>query len=303
MELHLPISIRRESIKVSSEKPFVGNFFSHTVLKHVPFLNMHAEIELGICTQGCVRRHWGAYHRDCRPGDIWFCGSWDPHGSSIIEAPTSYLVLIFSPSVLTTVNMAGVQNLRWLDPFTAPPQEQPTTADEIRDEVCDLANRMAWTMWCSKPGPWRVRLQVLELLSLVLDYAPEAQRSVEPTPPIHHSDIAPALELVLENQRYVTTEEAAEACTMSRNRFMSVFRDLMGITFANYALRHRFGNAARDLAETNLPIKAVATRWGFTDASHMHRVFKRFAGCSPLEYRRQLGRKSPSLHQTGVLHE
>jgi AraC-like DNA-binding protein len=85
----------------------------------------------------------------------------------------------------------------------------------------------------------------------------------------------------------VRCEEAAAACGLSVNGLNQQFRKLMGATFADYALRYRFGGAARDLVETGDPIKAIARRWGFTDTSHLHRVFRRFAKCTPAEYRKR----------------
>ena len=47
----------------------------------------------------------------------------------------------------------------------------------------------------------------------------------------------------------------------------------------------RFLRAASQLAATADPVKAVARAWGFTDSSHLHRVFVRHYGRTPTEYR------------------
>ena len=45
--------------------------------------------------------------------------------------------------------------------------------------------------------------------------------------------------------------------------------------------------AANALASTDLPVKEIANEWGFTDQSHMHRLFLKYYSCSPNEYRKK----------------
>jgi len=96
-----------------------------------------------------------------------------------------------------------------------------------------------------------------------------------------------ALNLVFENRRMITGQEAARACGMGRNTFTHVFKSLMGIHFPDFALRYRLNAAAGELLATDEPVKAVARNWGFTDSSHLHRCFQTHYGCSPGQYRKR----------------
>jgi AraC-like DNA-binding protein len=131
-----------------------------------------------------------------------------------------------------------------------------------------------------------MRLLALELLLLVQR---DWDRPLELTPALADSfeALAGAVGLVFESRRMVSTAEAAAACGMSGTAFRRRFRDLMGITFAKFALRHRLSQAAVQLLRTEHPLKAVAVAWGFTDDSHFHRAFLRHYACSPGEYRRR----------------
>ncbi len=59
----------------------------------------------------------------------------------------------------------------------------------------------------------------------------------------------------------------------------------MGITFSEFGMHYRISAAAEQILKSNDPIKKIATEWGFTDTSHMHRCFKTYYRCSPTEYR------------------
>ena len=49
----------------------------------------------------------------------------------------------------------------------------------------------------------------------------------------------------------------------------------------------RIGRAKELLADASMRIQDVAEATGFSDVAHFSRSFKRFAGCTPGEYRNQ----------------
>jgi len=87
----------------------------------------------------------------------------------------------------------------------------------------------------------------------------------------------------------VQLKDACKATALSRSQFWDVFRRTTGITFSEFVQRARIARAARDLLVSDAKIAAVAKQWGYTDESHMHRVFKKFFRCTPLEYRQRRG--------------
>ena len=93
--------------------------------------------------------------------------------------------------------------------------------------------------------------------------------------------------MVFENKKFITVEQAAGACNMSRNGFAKVFDMLMGISFADFALRFRLSGVASQLKHTDDCIETIANDWGFTDISHLHRHFISHYGISPGKYRKQ----------------
>ena len=52
-----------------------------------------------------------------------------------------------------------------------------------------------------------------------------------------------------------------------------------------YARRRRLDYARRQLADPDRPLAQIAADAGFADQSHLTRVFKRFTGLTPGQYR------------------
>ena len=63
------------------------------------------------------------------------------------------------------------------------------------------------------------------------------------------------------------------------------FRRVHQITFAGYVRHVRIEFARRELAVSEAPLGDIAAAAGFCDQSHFSRLFKRYIGLTPAEYR------------------
>jgi AraC-like DNA-binding protein len=115
----------------------------------------------------------------------------------------------------------------------------------------------------------------------------------------------------------ITASMVARACGLGRFDFSRRFRAAFGMTFRAYLLRARINEARRLLVTGHLSITGVAYSVGFNDGSHFARMFKRFTGMLPSDYRvgdlarlASLGRRAtdreqpsqPVLQVARVLH-
>lgn len=66
-----------------------------------------------------------------------------------------------------------------------------------------------------------------------------------------------------------------------------VFKETTGHTLLWYHNHLRCREAGKLLAETDDPIALIAYKTGFVSASHFSRIFSRFLGCTPTEYRKR----------------
>jgi len=63
-----------------------------------------------------------------------------------------------------------------------------------------------------------------------------------------------------------------------------------GLSYSDYAGRHRIRRAQRLLRETKLSIAEVARRVGMTDASNFGKLFVKHTGATPTQYRERFAK-------------
>ena len=79
--------------------------------------------------------------------------------------------------------------------------------------------------------------------------------------------------------------EVAKAVNMNANHLSENFKQVTGINFVEYVARTRFNTACDLLRNGNRRISEIAFAAGFQSLSQFNRVFKRFSGKSPTQYR------------------
>ena len=98
----------------------------------------------------------------------------------------------------------------------------------------------------------------------------------------------------------IRLEDLAQLMYLNPNYFIRFFRHHAGIAPIEYVVRARICRAKQYLQNTDMPINAIAAKCGFTSVYYFDRVFKRFSGFPPSEYRRwAVGR--PEDGETGAL--
>lgn len=118
--------------------------------------------------------------------------------------------------------------------------------------------------------------------------------------PDEYRRLTPALEYVVANyRRPLRVADLARRADLSTSQLQREFRRLFGMTVGDYVLRLRLLMARRRLRTTDDAVGRIATDCGFYDQAHFTRAFKKYAGQTPLDYRRE-GR-SPWRAQTDDL--
>ncbi|WP_148262442.1 AraC family transcriptional regulator [Hoyosella subflava] len=71
---------------------------------------------------------------------------------------------------------------------------------------------------------------------------------------------------------------------------------LTGDTVGSVVRMQRLAGARRDVVATELPLGAIAQRWGYYDASHFGREFRNFLSMSASDYRDSFGISNVDMH-------
>ncbi len=270
---------------LSPEHPLTASIARYSKVDGESWFDMHAALECGIVIEGKVRRFIGDKGRVLGVGDPWFCGSYELNGYQLVEVPVTVLVMMLDPLFLASQCFPEAPHVNFMRPFLEGTASEPDISASVREGLGNLGQRaVKYAEEHDSLSGLMPRILLMEMLGLIL---PADPTHVEPpSGQALLQRLTPAIELVRKSQKLVTIEEGAEACGMSRDRFIFYFKKTMGINFAKFAIRHRVRAAASELVSTRAPIKAVARNWGFTDESHLWKVFQKHYGCTPAEFRR-----------------
>ncbi len=92
-------------------------------------------------------------------------------------------------------------------------------------------------------------------------------------------------------EHQVSLRQLAHEAGMSERSFLRSFREAIGLSPVDYVLRARVRKAERLLmhAQSRQTITDIAFACGFNDSNYFSRVFRRFALCSPRDFRATRG--------------
>lgn len=102
--------------------------------------------------------------------------------------------------------------------------------------------------------------------------------------------------------RPLVVSELAEVSGFSRSHFSRMFMESEGVPPAEYVLHERMRHAARLLtSHSHLPVKEISMLTGFDDPNYFAKVFRRFFGTSPTEFRTtgMYSTRTPDHDRTG----
>ena len=245
-------------------------------------------LEFGVVLRGRVRLSFPAGEFVLDSGEAWFSPKGEPRTGEILDAPCSLLVLEMDPTLPESGRFPEAPNIDLAAPFNAQVRNRPRQDPKDRARLVEWARRTANALnGDGEVEAVRLRLLAYEGLLLACGSWQAPVRIAKSA----RERLTPALQMVQSQRGPVRTADAARACGIGRSRFDRLFQEFMHQTFGQFALLHRLGGAAADLRQTDLPLKAVAANWGFSDPSHFHRRFVQHYGQTPLTYRQCEGRR------------
>ncbi|RKP54460.1 response regulator [Cohnella endophytica] len=83
----------------------------------------------------------------------------------------------------------------------------------------------------------------------------------------------------------ITLREVAELNAMNPTYFSEQFKKHMHINFIDYMTKVRLDKAKLRLAKGDEPVYEISEQVGYSTSAHFSKVFKKWIGCTPLEFR------------------
>jgi AraC-like DNA-binding protein len=102
-----------------------------------------------------------------------------------------------------------------------------------------------------------------------------------------NSKISEAIDYIRMNlSKQLTITELAKVCHLSNGYFSRLFLKVTGVRPIDYINRKRIEDAQLQLITTNDPIEKIALEIGIDNFSYFNRMFKKYSGSTPGEYRK-----------------
>ena len=317
-------AVRSSSIKclklpVTADNHVYVLLYRYSSLHGQVVYDAHFTLELGIVLHGVIERRWSQRKKRLKPGEMWLCGIWEPHGYSVVTAPCEAVIFVIRPALLAEMICPEAPHFDWLAPFVVGGKDRPQIPDSLCSSSIALGKRIAALVrnenHHARPNgaladsadktsgnedhiKLKLRAYLMEtLLMLTEQWTPPLERSIQPAPV--YARVNSVVGWVFHQRRFVSADEAAHVCNMPRDAFCRAFQSVMGITFADFVLNYRLNGARDQMLTTSDPIKKIARDWGFVDHSHFHHAFIRHYGRKPASYKKIW--LNPAFHGTLAL--
>lgn len=125
---------------------------------------------------------------------------------------------------------------------------------------------------------------LLQLFSKFIKTAPQTKNGHGFNP---NSKICKAVVYIRSNlSKQLTITELAGVCHLSEGYFSRLFLKVMGVRPIDYINRKRIEDAQLQLITTNDRIEKIALETGIDNFSYFNRLFKKYSGTTPGEYRK-----------------
>lgn len=87
--------------------------------------------------------------------------------------------------------------------------------------------------------------------------------------------------------KVLDVNQLADMACMSKVHFSRIFKEQTGETPNSYYIKKKMEKAELLLVASDIPVKTISTRLGYDDYSYFIRMFKKYSGLTPQQYREQ----------------
>lgn len=267
---------------------FFYDNFSEEKMNKAPLWHYHPEIEIVYVNGGTGKRQIGSHMSYYRNGDLMLIGSNLPHcgftdsltgnksetiiqmlpdflGSSFFKIPEMHGVarlleqakkgIVFHGDTKRRIG-ARIESLGLLDPFDRLVGILRVFKEMQQTSDYSILNAEGFVM--------ETALQDNNRINMIFNFVRE------------------------EFTRPIPLEEIAEKSSMSVPGFCRYFKKITGKTFVQFVNEYRLVHAAKLLHEKQTSITDICYESGFSNFSHFNKLFKKFIGKTPSEYRNEL---------------
>lgn len=291
------ICIYNEWAGIETKHPLVGFIDFSTVkpLRHAR--KLYGFYAIFLKDVKCGELRYGRQYYDYQDGTLIFVAPGQVFGADDngeVFQPTGYL-LMFHPDLLRNTPL-GKLMMKDYTFFSYETNEALHLSNEERQVVMDCFHKIQYEL--QHPIDKHSRGLIVDSIKMFLDYCTRFYDRQFITRDNVNKDILVRFEALLED--YFTNGRAekiglptvqylANELNLSANYLSDLLRKETGSTALNYIHNKVMDVAKTQIVSTDKTISEIAYLLGFQYPQHFTRLFKREVGCTPNEYRLQVG--------------
>lgn len=248
--------------------------------------DVHYALQISIVLRGAAEVIVGSHSRIYHAGEGWFTMCWEPHAYRTLVKRS--LILSVNINADSIGNCGPYADADWLAPFTVEPSKRYCPGTEEERENLLRTGRTLLHLSRKQPDYWQTRCW-LTIHQLILTAGEHICHPAEEVV-LLNANISRIMKAVSRIRQYpvpLSLDEAAQASSLSVSRFSSLFHSVMGVSYGQFALRVRLGNAANDIKSGLFTLNEIAFRHGFCDASSLCNAFKKVYHCTPAQFKQR----------------
>lgn len=254
-------------------------------------LHWHPEIELTLILEGELEYQINGRTYHLVEGEGIFGNSNTLHtGYSLSGGECRYLSFTFHPKMIYGYEGSLIQR-KYVEPVLISPRMKAIhfRCSEIRSkEILKLlADIHQWTL--KRPDAYELKIKLVlgriwELLFSYMKELPEAPAGDEK----NIQRIKTMLSFMQEHYKEkLTLEDIASSVNICKSECCRFFKKHTSTTIFDYLLSFRVEQSLGLLTGTEYSITQIAEMAGFSDSCYYTKIFKKYKGCTPREFRKK----------------
>ncbi|MEO3944031.1 AraC family transcriptional regulator [Gorillibacterium sp. CAU 1737] len=249
----------------------------------------HKEMEILVVLTGEFEIHTEDGYTRLTDGDVLIIGAYQLHRDRILAENARYYVFQFDlsyymdPSILPYHRLFLEQQF----PFSRLNyifQESPEAREIVQACVQEIYREAR-----RKEAGYEIAVSLLIKKILLALLRNDSQKLLSHPESAELMRLKPVLDYIEEHiEDKIQVKEASQIANISYYYFVKYFKKVLGMSFLEYVNMKKIKRAERYLLTEDISIAEVGETVGMPNMAHFYKLFRKYNGCSPNEYRKKM---------------